>query len=268
MLEIILLAIGVVCFIASYALTSDDVDPVAKSGKGKPVNVDLTAAQKEEIRSKVQAIINEEMGGMEDSTEMSLSKISNTKILEMNDYVQGVMNEINKNHQETVFMYDMLNDKSEQLKGMLYEIDQARNEIALTHGMIAENSEALQQLIKDSKKSVRDMDIAIKAAYKTKVNVLSQAEEVAQKAPDNLITPQFADNSAPMMEETYPEEEPEENNPYAIAANDTAQINFNEQILTMHEAGKSNLEIAKTLDIGMGEVKLVLDLFKNGKMGY
>lgn len=33
----------------------------------------------------------------------------------------------------------------------------------------------------------------------------------------------------------------------------------------MSRAGKSNMEIAKTLGIGTGEVKLVVDLFKGGR---
>ena len=41
--------------------------------------------------------------------------------------------------------------------------------------------------------------------------------------------------------------------------------NNNEKILEMSRAGKSNMEIAKTLGIGTGEVKLVVDLFKGGR---
>ena len=41
--------------------------------------------------------------------------------------------------------------------------------------------------------------------------------------------------------------------------------NNNEKILEMSRAGKSNMGIAKTLGIGTGEVKLVVDLFKGGR---
>ena len=39
--------------------------------------------------------------------------------------------------------------------------------------------------------------------------------------------------------------------------------NSNERILALHKAGKSNMAIAKELGLGIGEVKLVIDLFKN-----
>ena len=38
--------------------------------------------------------------------------------------------------------------------------------------------------------------------------------------------------------------------------------NNNEQILELHNQGKSNMIIAKELGLGVGEVKLVIDLFK------
>ena len=38
--------------------------------------------------------------------------------------------------------------------------------------------------------------------------------------------------------------------------------NSNERILALHKAGKSNMAIAKELGLGLGEVKLVIDLFE------
>ena len=38
--------------------------------------------------------------------------------------------------------------------------------------------------------------------------------------------------------------------------------NSNERILELHKAGRSNMAIAKELGLGLGEVKLVIDLFE------
>ena len=38
--------------------------------------------------------------------------------------------------------------------------------------------------------------------------------------------------------------------------------NNNDRILELHKAGKSNMAIAKELGLGIGEVKLVIDLFE------
>lgn len=40
------------------------------------------------------------------------------------------------------------------------------------------------------------------------------------------------------------------------------QINHNERILALHQQGLSNVEIARELGLGLGEVKLVIGLFK------
>ena len=42
----------------------------------------------------------------------------------------------------------------------------------------------------------------------------------------------------------------------------TKSGNNNEKILNLHKAGKSNMAIAKELGLGIGEVKLVIDLFE------
>ena len=44
---------------------------------------------------------------------------------------------------------------------------------------------------------------------------------------------------------------------------DLNSANHNERILEMHRMGRSNMAIAKDLGLGIGEVKLVIDLFEN-----
>lgn len=46
------------------------------------------------------------------------------------------------------------------------------------------------------------------------------------------------------------------------AVGKNGERNSNERILQLHEAGKSNMAIAKELGLGIGEVKLVIDLFE------
>ena len=43
-----------------------------------------------------------------------------------------------------------------------------------------------------------------------------------------------------------------------LTANDP--VSQNKQIIEMHKAGKSNMVIARELGLGIGEVKLVIDL--------
>ena len=41
--------------------------------------------------------------------------------------------------------------------------------------------------------------------------------------------------------------------------------NNKDKIFKLHKEGKSKVEIAKTLGLGIGEVKLVIDLFENAE---
>lgn len=47
-----------------------------------------------------------------------------------------------------------------------------------------------------------------------------------------------------------------------MPAADNRKRNRNEQILSLHKQGESNVSIAKELGLGVGEVKLVIDLFE------
>lgn len=258
-LEIIMLIIGIICFVGSFILTNDDTEPVTKRKSNyKP---ELTKEQVDLLKEQVDEIVTNQMSMLEESTEAALDKISNTKIMEMNEYVETVFNEINKNHNETVFMYDMLNEKSKEIKNVVKEINTVKSQFDSAGESIKADSESLENLIKEAEKAVKEMDIAIKAAYKTKAAIASQQQSEQEKpALDNVITPQIFEQKSNMSNIKETEQEMEY---MAKAEPETAMSsNCNEQILLMHSQGKSNLEIAKILNLGMGEVKLVIDLFK------
>lgn len=259
-LEIIMLVIGLICFVASFILTNDDAQPVTKKSSYRP---ELTKEQEKLIAGQVDQIVTNQMVMLEESTEAALDKISNTKIMEMNEYVESVFQEINKNHNETVFMYDMLNEKSKEIKNLVKEINTVKSQMDASKDTMSSDALYLEGLIKDAEKAVKEMDIAIKAAYKTKA-VLSVRQEEEKTIPDNVIKPQFFEQKE---EETAEDDSANENFAYMAKAEPETIVapNCNEQILMMHGEGKSNLEIAKALNLGMGEVKLVIDLFNKSK---
>ena len=52
------------------------------------------------------------------------------------------------------------------------------------------------------------------------------------------------------------------NNVEIMFATESNEENSNDRILELHKAGKSNMAIARELGLGIGEVKLVIDLFE------
>ena len=51
-----------------------------------------------------------------------------------------------------------------------------------------------------------------------------------------------------------------------LAGKDLDSLSLNDHILLMHHQGKSNMAIARELGLGIGEVTLVIDLSKKGRV--
>ena len=143
-LEVILAVCGILCIAASFLLTEDE-QKTSEQAK-QPEKTVLSDGQKEEIRRQVNELVTEELNAINERTEASLDKISNTKILEMNDYADTVMGEINKSHNEAVFLYDMLNEKAKEVKNTVKDVNIAKHEVKkMQNDIAAEPVSSVQQ---------------------------------------------------------------------------------------------------------------------------
>ncbi len=126
-LEIVLLIIGAACTVVSFIFEGKDEENEKKENLSE---AKLTEQQEEMLREQAEAILHEKMQEISERTEAQLDKISNTKILEMNDFAETVINEISRNHNETVFLYDMLNEKAKEVKSTVKDVNIAKREVA------------------------------------------------------------------------------------------------------------------------------------------
>lgn len=304
-LEIILLAAGAVIFIASFCI------PV-KEEKLKEETRNLAAAEvknlvSEElgtVRSRLEELSEEEMKQQIEKSERTMERISNEKIMAVNEYSDTVLEEIHKNHEEVVFLYDMLKNKKEGLTESYNKADQ--------------NMKGLLQQVKDSEISVREgleeISEKLKEYEMRKAEAVSQTaekkksaasrrskkppEEQAEKKQlpeqpvqekllmENLLTEQenvfkpFVPEkveAAPKKTRTAKADKKPGESPVSAAGSpdvmlhlsdsleNSAAGNSNERILELHKAGKSNMAIARELGLGIGEVKLVIDLYEEVK---
>lgn len=88
------------------------------------------------------------------------------------------------------------------------------------------------------------------------------------KATENAALKKLAD-AAELVEEQVSRAETIDEEEVLAAAVDQqtdGERNHNENILFLHSAGKSDVDIAKELGLGLGEVKLVIGLFKEEEM--
>lgn len=228
-LEVILLIVGIVIFIGSFLL------PAGRSDAGR---IDTDAAKQEihglieeemkTVRAQVQDKVEETSEDVVEKAERSLERLTNEKIMAVNEYSDTVLQEIHKNHEEAMFLYDMLNSKHANIKDTISKMDKAVKAV--------ENKTAENKVVED--KTATDKTATDKTA--------GMVEEKTADTPktEPLIQP--------------------ENSPEIGFMGETVQEgqNNNEKILEMHRQGKSTVAIAKELGLGVGEVKLVIDLYK------
>lgn len=223
-LEVILLIVGIVIFIGSFLL------PAGRSDAGR---IDTDAAKQEihglieeemkTVRTQVQDKVEETSEDVVEKAERSLERLTNEKIMAVNEYSDTVLQEIHKNHEEAMFLYDMLNSKHANIKDTISKMDKA---VKAVENKTAENKVAEDKTATD----------------KTAGMVEEKTADTPKTEP--LIQPENS-HEIGFMGETVQEGQ-----------------NNNEKIFEMHRQGKSTVAIAKELGLGVGEVKLVIDLYK------
>lgn len=221
-LDICLIIIGIICVVCSFLFSEHLLAQDMKDDIIDGVNVTNVTEEivKREVEAQVANIIDDKIEAME----VRIDKLTNEKIMAMGDYSNDIQEKINQNHDEVMFLYNMLNDKEEVLKN-----------------------------------TIRDIE-AVKASVKKMAIVNDVAKDVTKKSA------------------VAPNEEPAKVNQEAIEAEGEKEVktsekkssvrkrgisNNNQMILDLYAKGKSNIEIAKELGLGIGEVRLVIDLFNS-----
>ena len=132
--SVTLIIIGIICVVLSIVFNFDKDN---KENQG--VSSELTKEQQDKLRKQINDIIEAQLENVTEKTESSLDKISNTKILEMNEYAENVLGEINRNHNETVFLYDMLNEKAKEIKSTVKDVNITKRQVEKIHAEVKEN---------------------------------------------------------------------------------------------------------------------------------
>ncbi len=330
-LEIVLLAAGAVIFLASFCIPvrQEKLHEETKKLAESEVKV-LVSEELENIRPHLSELSEEEMQQQIKKSERSMERISNEKIMAVNEYSDTVLDEIHKNHEEVVFLYDILKDKKEKMKETFSETDQKLkdllqqikdSEITVQEKLdkLGEmQKEVERSLIKEQKEAVSYREEApekvtasagslpagrVKAPAKavsrkkegTPVKSVSREKTETPDIPEkqeNADAPSFQlfqpekvevvpkktrtgkrtskkqvkEAEVPRQQEPVRQEEPlqaESGDRELLLSSGTDWIkNSNERILELHKAGKSNMAIARELGLGIGEVKLVIDLYE------
>ena len=284
--EVVLLLCGIICVAVSFIMG----DSKKKNTDDKDYDANLTEEQKEDIRRQVTDIIDEEMLNASEKTEVSLDKISNTKILEMNEYADNILGEINRNHNEAVFLYDMLNDKAKEVKSTVKDVNVTKKQVEKIQAEVTsaaanpeeDNAYADKSGDKSQCRSehefrsmtpeiVREIDMPVTSEYDDSQENDSYGTGGADINDGmDMVSPQELMAVSQMLGQDM--QQNIQQNIQTVSAQDngmhdngTHGLNRNDEILSMYESGMDSRQIAKELNLGIGEVRLVIDLYKSTK---
>ena len=106
-MEVFLIITAVIVIAVSFCIKekSDKNEDEKKSGQDE-VKAVTQEMIKEEIQNQL-AMISDDML---ENTEAKLDKIANQKIMAVGNYSEDVLKNIEENHNEVMFLYNMLND--------------------------------------------------------------------------------------------------------------------------------------------------------------
>lgn len=283
-LEIVLLLIGIICVAVSFIffMRLDGPENV------QSVNVSLSDKQKEAIKGQISSVFKEQTDeltrNVEVNTKDALEHLSNEKIKELSEYSDTVLAEINKNHTEVMFLYDMLNEKSKEVHNNIRDLNLAaeavqeamtqqneaiskKTEAEAAENAVKEEQDAKESKPKTTKRTTASKTTASKAAAKstavTRKRTTKPKSADADDVKENVSQSESIEKPVSgTVQETVEKEAQVDNEKQEKPVSNE---NKKEAVLSLYNDGRSVVEIAKTLGIGVGEVKLVLDLFKGIK---
>lgn len=264
-MEIVLLAVSAAVFAVSFLIPDKKVEDQGIDKEFAQSQVkDLVKQEMEQIRGHVDEVTQETVNYAMEKTERSLERISNEKMMALGEYSDTVIQEIHRNHEEVVFLYDMLNAKQDSLKKTVAEAGKAakamQDSVASFQSLKApsENTgKMVTEVSQEEKASLTEMPKMAAPAFRQipqGTRKVRREDLAVEEEPETIVEPEGI--------RTSPESDRGEGITDIVISDDSGR-NKNERILELHDQGKSNVAIAKELGLGVGEVKLVIDLYKN-----
>ena len=228
----ILLLIGVVFMIGSFFVTEklspSELNQIAELSEEELKRIIDRGLKNAETR--IEDAIDEQVDQSSEKVDRSLEKVTNDKIMAISEYSDTVIESMNKTHNEILFLYSMLNDKHTELTGMAAD---------------------LQRLAADVRSLEEKAPLTAPQAAPERAAAVSAVSAVTPVPVETADTTERDTAAAPAeQKEEMPETE------------ETKQEGLHAEILKLKKLGMTEVQIAKKLGIGIGEVRLVNGLYR------
>lgn len=258
-LEIVMVILGIAFIIVSFILSSRE--GTKNQNGGKPVEaVQISVNQffednKEILNRHLEQLLDDTYEDWKEDTKDELGKITNEKIMAFQEFSDQIMEKIDSNHQEVVFLYDMLTKKEDEMKKLIQVLDQVRTKTELA---LDEKASTLSDSPLGTKS--RQMELSEEAGVKAESGIMRAQQKTKKKTepPKNHIQPEQKKIGKDLQSEKLEKKIQAKQGKKLVG---TIGENQNDRILSLYQEGKSIVEISRILGKGQGEVKLVIDLF-------
>ena len=115
-LQIIILILGALIFTISFFIPDKQVNTKEIRDKEERIFRELVEKEIPDIRKKIDEATEDSIERAKENTQRQMERLTNEKMMAINEYSDTVMSEIHKNHEEAVFLYDMLNNKQSTVR--------------------------------------------------------------------------------------------------------------------------------------------------------
>ena len=265
--EIILLLIGCVFMIGSFFVTEklspSELSKVAELSEvelGKIIDRGMTNAV-----GRIDDSIGERLENSMENVDRELEKETNEKIMAISEYSDTVLEAINKAHNEIMFLYSMLNDKHAELTGMVSDLQRLSADVRnMQESMANQRVPVRPQPTVDRNRTVtRPEQARTRTEHRTAAaTTVAGATTAAGAATATAAVTTSAGSKVSAA--SIPSAASVNAAPKVAAASQESgsDPNHKREILALHKQGLNEIEIAKRLKMGIGEVRLMIGLYK------
>lgn len=229
--NVILILLGLIIIGMSYFISEKLTSKDNKEQQSVQANIDVEqfwSVSKDEIEKKIERLLKNRDEEIIANTDEELSKISNEKIIAVNEYSNQVLEKIDQNHKEVVFLYNMLNDKEAELKEYISEFNVTKAKLINIIDDLKHQYDIMEKRIKDNQN------------VSSNNNVSKNIKTLTDKSKEDIS-----------------------NNVYDTNDEKTSNIDKNKMVIKLYKEGHSVVEISKILNMGQGEVNFIINLAKN-----
>ena len=244
-IEIILLLVGCVFMIGSFfiseKLSSSELNKIAELSEDELKKI--IEREVNNAGTQMDDVIEQKIEEAGEQAERAMEKESNEQIMQIHEYSETVMESMKKTHDEIMFLYSMLNDKHTEMTSMTGDLQRLAADIRnLQENLSAKAGTSIR-------KPVAESHVAQQPVMKQNAVVQPMTETIDVQPEPEVQVNRFQE----IQELEQKTEKPETAD---------AQGMSNDMILKLYEQGLSKVEIAKQLGRGLGEVNLVIELYK------